>query len=75
MGVEEKESAKALFGFSQVPFAIVVDATGKVIGSGDPKSIDLDSLIKSCRVQSENAENKAVAVNHSFSELVLDEDF
>ena len=61
MEVEVKEEAKALFGFNAVPFVIVVDKDGNVIGHGDPKTVDYASLVKT--------------PTSSASGLVLDEDF
>ena len=40
MTFDEKEAAKAAFGFSSVPFCVVFGADGAVHYKGDPKDID-----------------------------------
>lgn len=44
MTVEEKEAAKAEFGFKAVPFAVVFSADGAVLFSGDPQGIDFATV-------------------------------
>jgi hypothetical protein len=65
MEVEVKEEAKALFGFNAVPFVIVVDKDGNVIGHGDPKTVDYAALVA----------GGAAAAAGASAPLVLDEDF
>ena len=45
MEVETKELAKTAFGFSQVPFYVVVSSSGVVLGQGDAKSVDYNALL------------------------------
>jgi hypothetical protein len=52
MELEDKESAKAFFGFSQVPFCVVSDYNGVILAAGEPKSIDIHLLLS----KSESAE-------------------
>ena len=74
--IEHKENAKALFGFAQVPFCLVINTDGTVLQAGDPKSIDFDSALASCTFNSSSEENKnSVETNRNFAQLVLDEDF
>ena len=40
MTFEEKEKAKAAFGFSAVPFCIIFNAAGAILFKGDPKDVD-----------------------------------
>jgi thiol-disulfide isomerase/thioredoxin len=47
MSVDEKELAKSQFGFSAVPFCVVVAADGSVLYTGDPKDISFDSIFES----------------------------
>lgn len=44
MGFDEKEKAKAHFGFKAVPFCVVYGADGKVKFQGDPKAIDFATV-------------------------------
>lgn len=44
MNVAEKEAAKAQFGFTQLPFAVVFGADGTVLFSGDPQGIDFATV-------------------------------
>jgi thiol-disulfide isomerase/thioredoxin len=64
MDIDEKEKAKAEFGFNAVPFVLVVDQQGTILGMGDPKAIDYLDLI-----------NSALAPTPTRATLVLDEDF
>ena len=79
MDMEEKESAKALFGFTQVPFCVVVSPSGTVVAAGEPKTLDL-SMLLSVGTE-EMVENKntnliqALAPSVIASGFVLDEDF
>ena len=41
MTFEEKEAAKAAFGFSSVPFCVVFSAAGAVLFKGNPKELEL----------------------------------
>jgi len=44
MSTEEKELAKAEFGFSAVPFCVVFAADGSVLYKGDPKGINFTTV-------------------------------
>ena len=44
MTVEEKEAAKAEFGFAAVPFCVVFAADGAVLYKGDPSKVDLATV-------------------------------
>lgn len=44
MTFEEKEAAKATFGFSSVPFSVVFDADGAILFKGDPKDINFKTV-------------------------------
>ena len=74
MGMEEKELAKAFFGFTQVPFCVVVSPEGVVVFAGEPKSMNLKTLF----VSSVSAENEGIASNVQATAqpaFVLDDDF
>ena len=45
MEVDMKEQAKKAFGFTQVPFYVVVGTSGTILGMGDPKKIDYEGLL------------------------------
>lgn len=45
MTVEEKLLAKKEFGFTSVPFCIVVGGDGTILYKGDPARMDLDALL------------------------------
>ena len=45
MEVDMKELAKKAFGFTQVPFYVVVGESGSILGMGDPKNIDYEQLL------------------------------
>ena len=44
MSTEEKEVAKAEFGFTAVPFCVVFDAGGSVLYTGDPMAVDFGTV-------------------------------
>ena len=44
MTFEEKEAAKSMFGFTAVPFAVVVGADGNVLAKGNPNEINFASF-------------------------------
>lgn len=74
MGV--KEEMKKVFGFSAVPFYVVFDEDGSIVGSGEPKTFNYESALSSLRSK-QNIENKlggnsVARVNNVFT---LDEDF
>jgi len=46
MEVDVKEAAKAAFGFTQVPYYIVIDKNGALVGSGEPKTTDYAKLLQ-----------------------------
>lgn len=46
MDVEDKELAKAAFGFAAVPYYVFVGKNGIVLATGDPKSVDYSTLLK-----------------------------
>ena len=78
MEMEEKEKAKAFFGFTQVPFCVVADANGIIIAAGDPKNIDFEKLLTSPQASTENIVNNtkiSIPESTSLPALVLDEDF
>ena len=81
MDMEAKEAAKAAWGFAAVPFYVVVDAAGNVIGTGEPKTVDYSALIaesiKTVRVSaSSNGENSTASSNtRAPTAFTLDEDF
>lgn len=81
MDIENKDIAKAAFKFTQVPFYVVVSATGDVVDTGDPKSVDFRASLQAaakpemtsdCCLQTSEFDNAAPAAVHTFS---LDEDF
>jgi len=45
MEIEDKEAAKAAFGFAAVPFLLVVSKAGSILGMGDPKNTDYQALL------------------------------
>lgn len=78
MEMEEKEKAKAFFGFTQVPFCVVVNPSGIVIAAGDPKGMDIDNLLTLSDAITENIVNHAkpsVVQSTPQPAFVLDEDF
>ena len=70
MESDQKEEAKNAFGFSAVPFVIIVDKSGSVISSGDPKSVDYVTTLKTAAAAS--SEVAPAVTENAFS---LDEDF
>ena len=89
MDLETKETAKATFGFASVPFYVVVDKRGVILGMGEPKSVNYRSLIDnnaattttsssiSCENESASVSNKIATTEAvtSAPTLVFDEDF
>jgi len=73
MEVDAKEQAKAEWGFSAVPFYVVVDANGSVIGTGEPKTVDYSSLIADSAANKATKENDIV--NAAAPTFTVDEDF
>ena len=58
-GVEEKEKAKAYYGFAQVPFYVVLNDKGEVVQKGSAKKVDLDAAPGAIRiVEEEDQEEK-----------------
>lgn len=80
MELEDKEKAKAEFGFNSVPFCVVISKSGSILGSGDPKSIDFAKLLSAeSKCENIGVSHKDLPVvcatnvqTHTFS---LDEDF
>lgn len=81
MDVEAKEAAKAAWGFTSVPFYVVVDAAGNVIGTGEPKAVDYLALIDaSTKTMSAPGFSNGENLNSSNAKIptttfTLDEDF
>jgi len=71
MEIDAKEKAKEVFGFSAVPFVVVVRSDGTVLGQGDPKTINYVELLKSHGEHHVPTASQPTA-SHS---LVFDEDF
>ena len=46
MNVHQKEAAKAYFGFTKVPFCVVLDSSGVEKFKGDPKEADFATLLR-----------------------------
>lgn len=67
--VDTKERLKDQFKFSQVPFCIVADDKLKVVASGNPKEINLDSAL-----MSRSAPPNEIPVTAD-GKLILDDDF
>ena len=65
--VDNKESMKAFYGFSQVPFYLVIE-DGKVVEKGN--KVDLEALVRPKHVTEEGGEEKKEE-----REFVMDEDF
>ena len=65
MTIEEKEKAKALFGFKAVPFCVVFDADGKLLKSGDPKTIDFSTVFTPVA----GAESTATSKDNEFEKI------
>jgi hypothetical protein len=77
MDVSTKEQAKALLGYSQVPYYVVIGKDGHVIGHGDAKSLDVTSLVLSAKNENMN-KNKIsteIASSPSTDAISFDEDF
>ena len=70
MEIDVKEEAKLFFGFTAVPFIVVIDIDGTVLGKGDPKSFDYMSLLKNTTTTNTAASTVVVP-----GMLTLDEDF
>lgn len=86
MDMTNKEVAKAAFGFTTVPFYVVVSKDGRVVGRGEPKNTDYVSLLAAAAAITNPAEVDApmpsakVAVpapvpQHASNVFTLDEDF
>ena len=79
MELEQKEAAKAAFGFSAVPFLLVVSKSGQLLGAGDPKTTDHAALLSAAEAQEKAAlacpTAPAPAAAKSESVFTLDEDF
>ena len=74
MSTEEKERAKLAFGFSAVPFVVVFDSSGAVVGSGAPKDVDFVSLLGLVR-DGETTKESLPVTSTGTPAFVLDEDF
>jgi thiol-disulfide isomerase/thioredoxin len=46
MEMDAKEEAKGAFGFTSVPFFVVIAQDGTILGTGDPKKISYESLFE-----------------------------
>lgn len=46
MEADVKEEAKALLGFTAVPYLAVVGRDGTILGHGDPKAFDYMALVR-----------------------------
>eukprot|EP00316_Scyphosphaera_apsteinii_P021761 CAMPEP_0119299210 /NCGR_PEP_ID=MMETSP1333-20130426/1322_1 /TAXON_ID=418940 /ORGANISM="Scyphosphaera apsteinii, Strain RCC1455" /LENGTH=174 /DNA_ID=CAMNT_0007300567 /DNA_START=38 /DNA_END=562 /DNA_ORIENTATION=+ len=68
MSFDEKEIAKAEYGFSSVPFCAVFATDGSVVSMGDPQSIDFTVLTAAKPLGESNRDLPAPV-------LTLDEDF
>ena len=73
MDVSTKEEAKALLGYSQVPYYVVVGKDGHVIGHGDSKRIDINSLVISAKNQTISSPSHGPVL--STDAMSFDEDF
>jgi len=82
--VDEKERAKAHFGFKAVPFYVVVDEHGKVVMNGSPAKVDLDLApgVKISRpalvfddFDNEDEDEEEKKAEEAPRAFVLDEDF
>ena len=75
MEMDVKEMAKTSFGFTQVPYYIVIDKTGSLVGHGEPKATDYVTILQQS-IKTNNIENNTNTIttqpNHVFT---LDEDF
>ena len=91
MNMETKEIAKATFGFASVPFYVVVDKRGVVLGMGEPKAVNYRTLIDNAATATAAAttssisfENESASVGNKIATteavvhaptLVFDDDF
>ena len=57
-GVEEKEKAKAHYGFNQVPFYVVLNDKGEVVQKGSAKKVDLDAAPGAIRIVEEEEDQE-----------------
>ena len=48
--IDGKEKAKQHFGFSSVPFCVIISPEGNLISSDDPKNINFDTIFKSFEI-------------------------
>jgi len=71
MTKDEKETAKAAFGFTAVPFCIVIDTSGNIIFKGDPKLADFESLLSGTPTKS----LETATVFNEAATLSFDDDF
>lgn len=76
--MENKDAIKQHFGFSQVPFYVVFDQEGSIVGSGDSKNFDYATTLAEVTKTSkaENQYNVSNAVpSTTANTFTLDEDF
>jgi thiol-disulfide isomerase/thioredoxin len=70
MDMDNKDAAKAAFSFAQVPFYVIVSASGEIVAQGEPKQIDYQAALKTATASI--AAPNGVKKEEVFS---LDEDF
>lgn len=68
MEIDVKEAAKAAFGFTQVPYYIIIDKDGTLVGYGEPKSTDYKAIL-------EKSDKVITQENISQNVFTLNEDF
>ena len=78
MEMDIKEEAKKAFGFNAVPFYVVVNKDGRILGAGDPKKIDYEELLSAPAPEIAEIADKAPVDETKKSQdyvFELDEDF
>jgi thiol-disulfide isomerase/thioredoxin len=81
MEADVKEEAKKAFGFAAVPFYVVVNKEGTILGAGDPKKIDYEVLLNAPAPEIAEIAEKAMPATEEETKpatenvFTLDEDF
>ena len=77
MEADVKEEAKKAFGFAAVPFYVVVNKDGRILGAGDPKKIDYEELLNAPAPEIAEIAEKVMPAPEEETKNVftLDEDF
>mmetsp|Transcript_16744 Transcript_16744/g.34407 ORF Transcript_16744/g.34407 Transcript_16744/m.34407 type:complete len:159 (+) Transcript_16744:313-789(+) len=75
MSIEDKETAKRLLGFQQVPFYVVMDEHGAITQSGSGRQVDFDEVPGVVRPESDSSVDnvsESDVDSDSFDDMGLD---